>query len=250
MHRCESDLTRFAKFYLGLLCEKSCWSIYFLVYCCDLLGGSWLFLEVVPGCGELPNLTANLLPLATLAEANSGYQHYKTRSLHLIQADMMMSLLLWKNNDDVITCSRMDKGDNQNFHQRKWFWIPTQPVFASYQKLFLVKISHSANANLLVLLAVMISENLSLLPNMGAHSLLLRTTASLSDLSITKYSTWAYFRTSFVSSTPGWSTNLPLYIMCVCVCVCVCVWCTCMRLGAHSVCGVRRVCVSVVCVWV
>jgi len=53
---------------------------------------------------------------------------------------------------------------------------------------FLVKISHSANAYLLVLLAAMISESLSLLPNKGAHSLLLRTTASLSDLSITKYS--------------------------------------------------------------
>jgi len=61
-------------------------------------------------------------------------------------------------------------------------------VFAPYQKLFLVKVSHSANAYPSMLLAVMISENLSLLPNKGAHSLLLRTTASLSDLSITKYS--------------------------------------------------------------
>ena len=50
---------------------------YFLVYCCDLLGGSELFSEVVPGRGELPDLTGalpTLLPLATLAEANSGYR--------------------------------------------------------------------------------------------------------------------------------------------------------------------------------
>ena len=48
---------------------------YFLVYCCDLLGGSEFFSEVVPGRGELPDLTGalpTLLPLATLAEANSG----------------------------------------------------------------------------------------------------------------------------------------------------------------------------------